>query len=86
MSWFTESNRWKHFVLAIPLGFVLTVLFAAGVGTGMEFKDCHYDKDNEGKPIWKWSWKNWDWLDWSCTLFGGMVGQILQVCLILILK
>lgn len=79
MSWFTESNRWKHFVCAIPEGLLFTILFAAGCGTGMEVKDCHYDKDNAGKPIYKWSWKNFDWLDWTATFLGGLVGQALQL-------
>ena len=83
--WFIESNRWKHFVLSIPEGFLLTLLFAAGCGTGMEVKDCHYDPDNAGKPIWKWSWKHWDWLDWLCTFFGGLVGQLLQIGVILMI-
>jgi len=84
--WFIKSNRWKHFVLAIPEGFIFTVLFAVGCGTGMEVKDCHYDPENKDKPIWRWSFKNWDWLDWLCTLLGGMVGQLLQVGLMLLIK
>ena len=83
--WSIESNRWKHFVLGIPEGFLLTLLFAAGCGTGMEVKDCHYDPDNAGKPIWKWSWKRWDWLDWICTFCGGLVGQLLQIGVILMI-
>ena len=39
MSWFTESNRWKHFVYAIPVGYVFTILCVLGLATGMEFKD-----------------------------------------------
>ena len=42
MSWFTESNRWKHFVLAIPFSFIFTLFCAIGLAIGMEFKDCHY--------------------------------------------
>ena len=83
MKWFLESNRWKHFVLAIPEGFLLTIVFVLGLATGMEIKDCHYDKDNSNKPIYKWKWDNFDWLDWSCTVAGGLVGQIIQVITIL---
>lgn len=83
--WFLESNRWKHFVLGIPEGLLLTELFAAGTATGMEVKDCHYDPKNAGKPIWKWSWERWDWLDWLCTVAGGLVGQALQIGVILLI-
>ena len=85
--WFLGSNRWKHFVLGIPEGLFLTILFAAGCATGMEVKDCHYDPKNAGKPIYKWTFENWDWLDWACTVVGGFVGQALQAILIyLIIK
>ena len=69
MSWFTESNRWKHFVLGIPAGLILTILFAAGCATGMEFKDK------------QWGGK-WDWIDWGCTVAGGLIGQGLQILII----
>lgn len=62
MSWITESNRQKHFWYAIPCGFLLTILFVAGLAAGMEFKDKSYgDK--------------WDWLDFLATILGGLVGQ-----------
>jgi uncharacterized iron-regulated membrane protein len=31
MSWITESNRMKHFWYGIPCGFMLTILFVAGL-------------------------------------------------------
>ena len=79
--WLLQSNRWKHLVLAIPEGFLFTILFAAGCATGMEVKDCHYDPENANKPIYKWSFKHWDWLDWLCTVIGGAIGQALQYLL-----
>ena len=67
--WLTESNRLKHFLYAIPIGFVLTILCVIGVASGMEFKDkC-------------WGGK-WDWLDWVATVLGGLIGQGLQVLII----
>ena len=67
--WLTESNRLKHFLYAIPIGFILTILCVIGVASGMEFKDkC-------------WGGK-WDWLDWVATVLGGLVGQGLQVLII----
>ncbi|UVX35833.1 MAG: putative periplasmic lipoprotein [Bacteriophage sp.] len=66
MSWINESNRIKHLLYAIPAGALLTILFAAGLAVGMEFKDCAYG----GK---------WDWLDIAATLIGGFIGQAIQI-------
>lgn len=71
MSWITESNKMKHFLYAIPLGFVLTILAVIGCAFGMEFKDKQYGDQ-------------FDWLDIAATLLGGLVGQILQIILILL--
>lgn len=69
--WLKESNRMKHFAYAIPCGFVGTELFVLGLAVGMEFKD-----------------KQWggafDWLDIAATLLGGLVGQTLQLALIIL--
>jgi len=73
MSWLTKSNRLKHLLLAIPIGFVFTILCVLGVASGMEFKDRQWGG-------------SWDWLDWLATMLGGLVGQALQIALILILK
>ena len=85
MSWFTESNRWKHFVLGMLEGFVLTTLFAAGTATGMEVKDCHYDPINANKPIYKWNFRRWDWLDWGCTTVGGFIGDAIKIGIVLLI-
>lgn len=69
MSWFTESNRWKHFVFAIPIGLVFTILCVLGVASGMEFKDK------------QWGGK-WDWIDWIATILGGVIGQGIQIGII----
>lgn len=66
MSWFTESNRWKHFVYAIPVGYIFTILCVLGLATGMEFKDK------------LWGGK-YDWIDWLATMLGGLIGQALQI-------
>lgn len=66
MSWINESNRIKHLLYAIPAGALLTILFAAGLAVGMEFKDRAYG----GK---------WDWLDIAATLIGGLIGQVIQI-------
>ena len=71
--WLKESNRPKHLLYAIPSAFIGTILFAAGLAFGMEFKDKQYDN-------------KFDWLDIAATLIGGIIGQALQVIFILVLK
>ena len=68
--WLKESNRMKHFVYAIPIGFFLTILCVLGCASGMEFKDRQWGGQ-------------WDWLDWLATMLGGLIGQILQIGIIL---
>ena len=73
MGWINESNRPKHLLYAIPAGALFTILFVAGLATGMEFKDRAYGNE-------------WDWLDIAATLIGGFIGQVIQIgVLILIL-
>lgn len=70
--WLTESNRQKHFLYAIPIGFLFTILCVLGVASGLEFKDKQYGNQ-------------WDWLDWIATMLGGLVGQLIQIIIILCL-
>lgn len=72
MSWITESNRQKHLLYAIPIGLVLTILAVIGCAFGMEFKD----KQHGGL---------FDWLDIAATLIGGIIGQLLQLAIILLI-
>ena len=69
--WLKESNRQKHFLYAIPIGLVFTILCVLGVASGLEFKDKEYGNQ-------------WDWLDWTATILGGLVGQLLQIIIILL--
>ncbi len=69
IKWLKESNRTKHLKYAILPGALFTILFVAGLATGMEFKD----KQHGGK---------WDWLDWIATMIGGTIGQAIQIGLI----
>lgn len=68
-SWLEESDRDKHFAYAIPIGFIFTILCVLGVASALEFKDLQYSK-------------YWDWKDWSATMLGGLVGQLMQIGLI----
>lgn len=71
--WLKESNRYKHFFYAIPIGFVFTLLAVVGCASGMEYKDKLYGN-------------KWDWLDWLATILGGLVGQSLQILLLELIK
>ena len=42
--WLKESNRPKHLLYAIPSAFIGTILFAAGLAFGMEFKDKQWGR------------------------------------------
>ena len=72
MSWLTESNRIKHLLYAIPIGFILTILAVIGCAFGMEFKDRQHGG-------------SFDWLDIAATILGGLIGQILQLILLFII-
>lgn len=64
LRWLLESNRWKHFLYAIPAGAV-NLWLAIGLALGMEFKDAQHG----GK---------FDWADATCTAVGGFVGAALS--------
>lgn len=62
LQWWEASNRWKHFLFAIPLGAVCGSHFTTGVGLGMEVKDHLYG----GKA---------DFVDFLLTTVGGVIGH-----------
>lgn len=70
--WLKESNRPKHLLYAIIPACLFTFLFAAGLAVGMEFKDKQYGN-------------KFDWLDIAVTLIGGLIGQVLQILIILLI-
>lgn len=72
IKWIKQSNRYKHLLYAIPCGFLLTILFAAGLAAGMEFKDTQYG----GK---------WDWIDFGLTILGGIIGNLISLSILLII-
>ena len=69
---FKQSNRPKHLLYAIPIGLVFTILAVLGCAFGMEFKDKQYGN-------------KFDWLDIAATMIGGLIGQLLQIIILLII-
>ena len=74
ISWFKASNRWKHFLGGIGVGFFSNGLYCAayatiGVASALEFKDT------------QWGGK-WDWIDWGLTVVGGAIGFSLKLALL----
>ena len=70
MNWFLKSNRWKHFLFAMPIGLVFSILCVLVCASGMEFKDT------------QWGGK-WDWIDWIMTMVGGLIGQGAQLFILM---
>lgn len=62
IQWWKASNRWKHFLFAIPLGAVCGAPLTTGVGLGMEIKDHLYG----GRA---------DFVDFLLTAVGGVIGH-----------
>lgn len=74
------SHRGLHLVCGLAVG-LLFGLGAALVAAGaLEFKDCQYDRWNAqyGVKVWKWRWKSWDWVDFACTVAGGLLGSLVR--------
>ena len=62
LQWWKASNRWKHFLFAIPLGAICGAHFTTGVGFGMEVKDHLYGNKA-------------DFVDFLLTAVGGVIGH-----------
>lgn len=62
LQWWKASNRWKHFLFAIPLGALCGAPFTTGVGLGMEIKDHLYGNRA-------------DFVDFLLTAVGGVIGH-----------
>lgn len=72
IKWLSESNRDKHLLYAIPIAIVFTILCVLGVATALEFKDKQYGN-------------MFDWLDWLATMIGGIIGQIIQILIFILI-
>lgn len=67
--WLKDSNRDKHLLYAIPIGILFGFNCVLGIASGMEIKDKLYGN-------------KWDWLDWSATILGGFIGQVIQLIIV----
>ena len=72
MKWFKESNRQKHILYGFLGGLVGTIFLSLGLAIGKEYSD----------KIWG---GEFDWLDISATLIGGVIGQIVQLLILILI-
>ncbi len=84
MKWLKESNRWKHLVGIMVVSMFGTLLMGIGCIGGMEFKDVHH-ANGDSKPMREWDWSAWDWLDCAAGLLGALIGQDIQILIILLI-
>ena len=64
--WLGESNRWKHLLGGVAIGFAGDSTYCSsyvgvGVASALEYKD----RAHGGK---------WDWIDWGLTVGGALIG------------
>lgn len=69
---FEDITRWQHFYIGALMALLATILCTLGAMVAAEYKD----KVHGGK---------WDWKDLACGLIGGLLGQGVQIGIILIL-
>lgn len=70
MKWFSESNRWRHFLGGVAIGILSNTPYCAalagiGVAGALEFKDKQHNC-------------KWDWIDFSCTVAGVAIGYAIR--------
>ena len=74
LTWLDDSHHWQHLLGGAVIGFgaddEFCAIYAGSiVAAALEFKDK------------QWGGK-WDWIDWGCTVAGGLIGQGLQILII----
>lgn len=72
-NWLKESNRWKHLLGGLLIGFGANSIYCAayagiGIASALELKDK------------LWGGK-WDWYDWIVTILGTTIGQLIRLCI-----
>lgn len=70
INWLKQSNRGKHLIGGIAIGTGADSVYCAayagiGVASALELKDK------------LWGGK-WDWIDWSLTVAGVVIGQTIR--------
>lgn len=70
--WLLESNRMQHLAVGIVTALTLTILSTIGAAFAAEYKD----KAHGGL---------FDWLDIAATMIGGVIGQLIQIGIILLI-
>lgn len=76
----TQSHRSHH----VAGGFLVGLVFGFGavvcVAGALEFKDCQHDRLNTriGLKFKRWIWRAWDWVDFFCTVAGGLLGSLVR--------
>ena len=70
-NWLTTSNRWKHLIGGVCVGFLplnwWAGMYAAIVcGLALEYKDEAHGGE-------------WDWIDFGMTALGGVIGGCLTL-------
>lgn len=68
--WLKQSNRYKHLVGGMAIGFISDGWYCAGLaGVGIASALEYKDKAHGGA---------WDWHDWGLTIAGVIVGYGLR--------
>lgn len=84
MKWIEDSNRPYHVLIGFVAALFGTIIGAIEVACALEGKDCQGDPMNQNVPFRRWTWRRWDWKDFWATVIGGVLGQVVQVGIILL--
>lgn len=69
ISFLSESNRYKHLLGGLLVGLCAMSPWAA-IYSAIAAASCLELKD-------KLHGSSWDWTDWICTVFGGLVAMFI---------
>ena len=72
------SHRGQHIIVGFLVGVFFGADAAVCVGIAFECKDVQHDPRNTKRKFQDWTWKAWDWVDFACTVAGGLVGSVLR--------
>ena len=76
----SKSHRSHH----VAGGFLVGLVFGFGavvcVAGALEFKDVQHDRLNTrlDMKFKRWIWRSWDWVDFACTVAGGLLGSLVR--------